>query len=126
MHIKLLGDLPVGSGTLDEARLAARYLSKYVGKDVDDERRLAGLHRYEVAQGFQPERIACYGGSAEDVIEQRLRLHGIGAGAGLALGRVRRGGVGRPPAGRSGLTDDLQGPRARVGRAYLRWTKASR
>ena len=32
VHIKLLGDLPVGSGALDEARLAARYLSKYVGR----------------------------------------------------------------------------------------------
>ena len=34
VHIKLLGDLPVGSGTLGEARLAARYLAKYVGKDL--------------------------------------------------------------------------------------------
>ena len=34
IHITLLGDLPVGSGTLGEARLAARYLAKYVGKDL--------------------------------------------------------------------------------------------
>jgi len=68
VHIKLLDGLPVGTGTRGEARLAARYLSRYVGRDVDDERRLTGLHRYEVAQGFQPAKIACYGASAEDVI----------------------------------------------------------
>ena len=38
VHIKLLGDLPVGSGTVAEARQAARYLSKYVGKDFDTKR----------------------------------------------------------------------------------------
>jgi hypothetical protein len=70
VHIKLLDGLPVGSGTLAEARLAARYLARYVGRDLEDERRLAGLHRYEVAQGFQPAKIQCYGGSAEDVIER--------------------------------------------------------
>jgi hypothetical protein len=52
VHIKLLDGLPVGSGVLAEARLAARYLARYVGRDLEDERRLAGLHRYEVAQGF--------------------------------------------------------------------------
>lgn len=70
VHIKLLDGLPVGSGTLGEARLAARYLARYVGREVEDERRLAGLHRYEVAQGFQPAKIECYGTSAEDVIER--------------------------------------------------------
>ncbi len=29
-----------------------------------------GLHRYEVAQGFQPAKVECYGESAEDVIER--------------------------------------------------------
>ena len=70
VHIKLLDGLPVGSGALGEARLAARYLARYVGRDLEDERRLAGLHRYEVAQGFQPAKIECYGASAEDVIER--------------------------------------------------------
>jgi hypothetical protein len=68
VHIKLLDGLPVGSGALAEARLAARYLARYVGRDLDDARRLVGLHRYEVAQGFQPAKIECYGSSAEDVI----------------------------------------------------------
>jgi hypothetical protein len=70
VHIKLLDGLPVGSGRLAESRLAARYLARYVGRDLDDARRLAGLHRYEVAQGFQPAKIECYGSSAEAVIER--------------------------------------------------------
>jgi len=70
VHIKLLSDLPVGSGALAEARQAARYLARYVGRDAEDERRLAGLHRYEVAQGFQPARIECYGATAEDAISR--------------------------------------------------------
>jgi hypothetical protein len=70
VHIKLLDGLPVGAGTLGEARLAARYLASYVGRDVEDARRLAGLHRYEVGQGFQPAKIECYGTTAEDVIER--------------------------------------------------------
>src|SRR3954466_10297985 len=70
VHIKLLDGLPVGSGALAEARLAARSLWLYVGRDVEEARRLAGLHRYEVAQGFQPAKIECYGASADDVIER--------------------------------------------------------
>jgi hypothetical protein len=55
VHITLLGDLPVGAGVRGEARLAARYLAKYVGKDLGGSE--AGLHRYEVAQGFQPKIV---------------------------------------------------------------------
>jgi hypothetical protein len=55
VHIKLIGDLPVGSGALAQARKAAGYLSKYVAKSFDDGARVPGLHRYEVAQGFTPE-----------------------------------------------------------------------
>lgn len=50
-----------------EARIAARYLAKYMSKSVDDQH-LSGLHRYEVAQGFQPQPIECRGESADDVI----------------------------------------------------------
>jgi hypothetical protein len=67
VHIKLLGDLPVGSGALGEARMAARYLSKYVGKDLG-EGEAAGLHRYEVAQGFQPRQWPLDGTSADEVL----------------------------------------------------------
>jgi hypothetical protein len=76
VHIKLLSGLPVGSGERGEARLAARYLSRYVGRELEDERRTAGLHRYEVGQGFQPERIECYGASAEEAIERASRVMG--------------------------------------------------
>lgn len=58
VHIKMLGDLKVGSGPLEEARSAAGYLSKYVSKTFDEpEFRSLGLHRYDVAQGFQPVPI---------------------------------------------------------------------
>jgi len=76
VHIKLLSGLPVGTGTLGEARLAARYLARYVGRDADEERRLSGLHRYEVGQGFQPVKVECYGVSAEDVIDRASGLMG--------------------------------------------------
>jgi hypothetical protein len=76
VHIKLLGDLPVGSGTLAEARLAARYLCKYIGKGLDDERRRSGLHRYEVAQGFQPTKLSLVGATEDDVIGQACEQMG--------------------------------------------------
>jgi hypothetical protein len=75
VHIKLLGNLPVGSGALEEARLAARYISPYVSKALDEER-VPGLHRYEVAQGFQPASVECYGPSAQDAIATASRLMG--------------------------------------------------
>lgn len=75
VHIKLLGNLPVGSGSLEEARLAARYLAKYVAKAIDDGRP-AGLHRYEVAQGFQPRKVEIHGRSREDAIRQASAVMG--------------------------------------------------
>ncbi|MEP7379399.1 MAG: hypothetical protein ABI725_07565 [Chloroflexota bacterium] len=74
VHIKLLGDLPVGSGVLGEARKAARYLSKYVSKDLDGP--MAGLHRYDVARGFQPQRLALAGTSADQVLGQATAVMG--------------------------------------------------
>lgn len=53
VHIKLIGNLPVGSAVRTEARAAAGYLAKYISKDMD---RATGLNRYDVAQGFQPAR----------------------------------------------------------------------
>jgi hypothetical protein len=69
VHITLLGDLPVGSKALGEARLAARYLAKYVGKDLAGDGQPFGRHRYEVAQGFQPRAVPIEGTSADEVIE---------------------------------------------------------
>jgi hypothetical protein len=68
VHIKLLGDLPVGSDALAEARLAARYLSKYLAKSLDDGGQPAGLHRYEVAQGFQPASVQLIGDTKAEVL----------------------------------------------------------
>jgi len=75
VHIKLLSDLPVGSGALEEARVSARYLAKYVGKGFEEGRE-AGLHRYEVAQGFQPKQVQLVGRTPEGVIEQASEVMG--------------------------------------------------
>lgn len=75
VHIKLLGDLPVGSATLSEARQAASYLSKYVSKTFTDPgARVLGLHRYDVAQGFQPQSVTLTGASSWDVLAQASAL----------------------------------------------------
>jgi hypothetical protein len=74
--ITLIGDLPVGSGSRREGRVVAGYLAKYVSKAFEDERRPLGRHRYEVAQGFQPEKILVYGSSAEDVIARASEYMG--------------------------------------------------
>lgn len=77
VHIKLLGDLPVGSGSLSEARRAAGYLSKYVTKTfTDPDARVLGLHRYDVAQGFQPESVALTGASTAEVLDQASAVFG--------------------------------------------------
>ena len=77
VHIKLLGNLPVGSGTLSEARIAAGYLSKYVAKTfTDPDARVLGLHRYDVAQGFRPRPVALTGRTPEDVIAQASAVLG--------------------------------------------------
>lgn len=69
VSIKRLGDVPVGTGALGEARRAAGYLSKYVTKSFDV-RRVPGLHRFDVAQGFRPHKVVVHGVSCDDVIEQ--------------------------------------------------------
>lgn len=79
VHIKLLGDLPVGSGPWGEARKAAGYLSKYVAKTFLDEQsghRPRGLHRFDVAQGFRPEALRLHGDTAVDVIAQASDVMG--------------------------------------------------
>ncbi len=75
VHIKLLGNLPVGSTALDEARKAASYLSKYVDKAVGDAR-IPGLHRYEVAQGFQPEQVRVYGPTLSVALSRAVQVMG--------------------------------------------------
>ena len=95
VHIKLIGDLPVGTGPIGEARRAAGYLAKYVGKDFDHEK-LLGRHRYEVAQGFQPEPVTLHGYLLDDVMRQAIAA------------------MGRPPSyvWQSQISEGWQGPPA--------------
>ena len=65
VHIKLIGNLPVGSGVREEARVAARYVSKYLGKDMS---RSGGLNRYDVAQGFQPKSEPIIAPTLDDAV----------------------------------------------------------
>ncbi len=80
VHIKLLGDLPVGSGQLAEARRASGYLAKYVGKDFSETGRTGGLHRYEIAQGFKPVGVRLWATSRDDVLA--LAAHHMGKAPG--------------------------------------------
>ena len=73
--IKLLSDLPVGSGTVDQARKAAGYLSKYISKAFDAPR-VPGLHRFDVAQGFQPTRLRLHGRTSDEAIERAVEQMG--------------------------------------------------
>ena len=75
-HIKLLGDLPVGSGAVAESRLAARYLTKYVTKSLGAQH-VRGMHRYEVGQGFAPMRIAFRGFSFSAVLAEAQATMGL-------------------------------------------------
>lgn len=75
VHVKLLGDLPVGSGTVAQARKAAGYLSKYVTKDFDVRPRGA-RHRYALAHGFAPAFTRLHGRTAQDVLDQAAALMG--------------------------------------------------
>lgn len=75
VHIKLLGDLPVGSSALEEARLAARYISPYVSRSLG-EAQPPGRHRYEVAEGFQPESIECYGPTLDVALDSACKVMG--------------------------------------------------
>ena len=102
VHIKLLGDLPVGSGALAEARQAAGYLSKYVGKSFDDDGRIAprgctatrwrrASSRGRRSSGARPGRGAGAGGGrnggAPDVFWSSARGGLAGAAGGVGAWR---------------------------------------
>jgi len=62
------------ASTLARARVAAAYLGKYVAKAFEAN---GGLHRYEVAQGFQPERWRFFAETKEDAVNLCVDLrHG--------------------------------------------------
>ena len=73
VHIKLLGDMSATSGPITEARVAARYLAKYLTKEA---RASDGLHRYEVAQGFQPEARIIRGRWAGEALDRACAVMG--------------------------------------------------
>ena len=66
VHIKLLGDLSSGAGDLSESRMA-RYLAKYVTKTAQNSSS-SGLHRYEVAEGFQPRKVSFTGRTGDQAL----------------------------------------------------------
>lgn len=105
VSIKLIGNLPAGSGAMAEARVAAGYLSKYVAKSFQDEaegrERPRGLHRYDVAQGFTPRTTVIRGATRAEVLE-----HAAGA-------------MGGPPDvfWSSSEVEDWQGPPA----VWVQW-----
>ena len=105
VHVKLIGDLPAGSGTLEEARRAAGYLAKCVSKNIADER-VPRLHGYEVAQGFQPERVSL---SAESDLAVIAQASSGWAARPCPCGarRNRRAGAPRRRTGVPGLDDEL-------------------
>jgi hypothetical protein len=73
VRIERMAGAPIGHAravVAERARICARYLGKYLGKDVDDTRRVLGRHRYDVAQGFQPASIILTGRSRDDVLRQ--------------------------------------------------------
>jgi hypothetical protein len=77
IKIKLIGDLPVGSGTVEESRIAARYIAKYVSKDFKAPgTRDINLRRFSVAKGYQPELIRLQGVSRADVMAQAVQIMG--------------------------------------------------
>ena len=57
-------------------RLASRYLAKYERKGIEDGERVEGLHRYEVAQGFQPDTVLFEARTEARVIEQASEAMG--------------------------------------------------
>jgi len=67
VHIKLIQGASVGSGVRGEARIAAGYVSKYLGKDLGG---AGGLNRYDVAQGFQPRHEPVTGRTETEVVAE--------------------------------------------------------
>jgi hypothetical protein len=59
------------ASALAKARVAAAYLGKYVAKNFE---RGTGLHRYEVAQGFQPRRLRFFAETMEVALQFCVEL----------------------------------------------------
>jgi hypothetical protein len=63
-----------GAEQREQARRVASYIAKYLTKDVG--RTPAGMHRYEVAQGFQPRSVVFAGTSPGDLYWKAFALMG--------------------------------------------------
>lgn len=73
-------ELPVGATPLHEARRAAGYLSEYISRsfNADETSRAMRLHRYDVAQGFQPPVVQFRDPSSGQVVDQAVeRMEGL-------------------------------------------------
>jgi hypothetical protein len=59
----------IEAGSIASTRRAVGYISKYISKSFDAPR-VKGLHRYELAQGFQPRVERIVGSSRRDALDQ--------------------------------------------------------
>jgi hypothetical protein len=75
VHIKLLGQVPIGHGSLGESRRAAGYIGKYLRKGFEGERAF-NLRRFDVARGFAPKSEVIIGRSAHEVATEASRRMG--------------------------------------------------
>ena len=107
VHIKLLDGLPVGSGALGEARLAARYLAPLRRPRRGGRAPAGGAASLRGRAGLPAGegRVLRPLGRGRD--RARLAATWARRRSGSGCRRAWRGGVGRPPAGRSG-PDDLR------------------
>lgn len=67
VHIKLLGHVPIGQGSLGESRRAAGYLGKYLRKGFESDREF-NLRRFDAARGFAPKSELIFGRTVDDVV----------------------------------------------------------
>jgi hypothetical protein len=69
VHIKLLGNVPIGRGSLGESRSAATYLAKYLRKGFEADREI-NLRRFDAARGFAPKSELIVGRSVDEVASE--------------------------------------------------------
>lgn len=62
---------------IDALRLAAMYACKYASKDWDPEQVGAGRHRYECAEGFEPQRIVKHHETLAAAMESAEGVFGV-------------------------------------------------
>jgi hypothetical protein len=75
VHIKLLDQVPIGQGSLGEARRAAIYLGKYLRKGFEEKREF-NLRRFDAARGYAPKSELIVARSAEEVKAEACRRMG--------------------------------------------------